>query len=189
MVDLIGIHYKFSPRLLAIIRTAPPVPGTARRQERGLHAKAIKKDDLEGAVVGRDAPGSEFALGRQKLNLDASHYAIAQKMKHYHSVDFGPKCKWRAHHCFDHSILSPGLVLCIGANWMHELASKKSEENILSEGEQRALWSWLILCDDRKSEVLTCWNRNLICNFRYCDLTPRRSRSPKKQDGYRVDAR
>ena len=38
------------------------------------------------------------------------------------------------------------VVLCIGANWMH----KRSNEfdNIVDEGRQRPLWSWLVLCDD-----------------------------------------
>ena len=39
-------------------------------------------------------------------------------------------------------------VLCIGANWMHELPHTKNDTSILDEGSQRRLWSWLVLCDD-----------------------------------------
>lgn len=39
-------------------------------------------------------------------------------------------------------------VLCIGANWMHELPLHKKGQSILDEGSQRRLWSWLTLCDD-----------------------------------------
>lgn len=98
VVDLIGTFYKFSPRLLAIIRTVPPAveQAQARRKERHvgrLKAKIYQKDDLEGAVAGGGLPRSESSVGRQKPSSDASHYAIAQQMKHYHSVDFGSKCE------------------------------------------------------------------------------------------------
>lgn len=39
-------------------------------------------------------------------------------------------------------------VTCIGANWMHELPHLRKDANIVDEGSQRRLWSWLVLCDD-----------------------------------------
>lgn len=42
-------------------------------------------------------------------------------------------------------------VVCIGANWMHELPMKVDEGvDIVEEGKQKRLYSWLVLCDDRK---------------------------------------
>lgn len=93
-MDLIGKHYKFSPRLLAIIKS--PTLEHARRKEKPvgrLRAKMYQEDDLEEAVAGASLPPSEPSLGTQKLQLHATHYAIAQQMKHYHSVDFGSKCE------------------------------------------------------------------------------------------------
>jgi len=49
---------------------------------------------LEKAVVGGGLSRSESSLGKRKIPLDGSHYAIAQQMKHYHSVDFGNQCEW-----------------------------------------------------------------------------------------------
>jgi hypothetical protein len=34
---------------------------------------------------------------------------------------------------------------------MHELSNVSTEFNIDAEGKQRPLWSWLILCDDRRT--------------------------------------
>lgn len=34
---------------------------------------------------------------------------------------------------------------------MHTLARVSEDIEIAAEGEQRRLWSWLVLCDDRKS--------------------------------------
>jgi hypothetical protein len=44
----------------------------------------------------------------------------------------------------------PPLVLCIGCNWMHKLSKKSDDIEIAEEGEQRRLWTWLVLCNDCK---------------------------------------
>lgn len=40
------------------------------------------------------------------------------------------------------------IVLCIGANWMHDLPSRGPDEDYSFGTAQQRLWSWLILCDD-----------------------------------------
>ena len=39
-------------------------------------------------------------------------------------------------------------VLCIGANFMHGLPTMANDASIISEGSQKPLWTWLVLCDD-----------------------------------------
>ena len=51
-------------------------------------------------------------------------------------------------------ILISSLVLCIGANWMHEPSRTPSDDSIILEGFQQPLWSWLVLCDDSKSGLV-----------------------------------
>lgn len=135
VVDLLGNHYGFSPRLLAIIRSEPEVPEPQPdNKHEGHHTRRqFRKDDVELATtrVGLPSPRSAAAQPRG-ARPSVSHYSLAQQMINYQSIDIG------AH------------FLCIGANFMHELTSKMTadDNSIVSEGAQRRLWSWLVLCDD-----------------------------------------
>lgn len=105
-----------------------------------------------------------------------SHYALAEQMTNYHSIDIGGHCE------YPNSDLGSALTrhildICAGANFMHDIVSKNdsSDIEIISEGVQKRLWSWLILCDDRKSRSRTF--RFFLTFCRYCDLAPRAPRS------------
>lgn len=43
------------------------------------------------------------------------------------------------------------VVLCIGANWMHDIPRPSNNASLTSEGKQVPLWCWLMLCDDSRS--------------------------------------
>lgn len=77
-------------------------------------------------------------LRKKSPDDEISHYALANKMINYQSHDVGTH------------------FLCVGANWIHDLKPKAEvgDEDKLSEGRQIRLFSWLILCDDRKMNKL-----------------------------------
>ncbi len=135
IVKLLADHYNFSPRLQAIICTSPPkskpqdkTTGGVGRIRRNLY----RKDDIEVATT-----GMSIDLPRYPENSsynDMSHYTLAKQIINYQSYDAGPR------------------FICVGANWMHELKPKAGDIALdqVSEGRQRRLYSWLVLCDDCK---------------------------------------
>ncbi|KAF4637447.1 hypothetical protein G7Y89_g653 [Cudoniella acicularis] len=131
IVQFLTEHYEFSPRLSAIIATDPeadegisPAPARHHLTQRIF---PHNKDDVELGAVSMDVP-------RTSLHNDTSHYAIVKQMYQFHSIDVGQK------------------FICIAANWMHEQEQKSSKSdrdfNIEEEGQQRRLYSWLVLCND-----------------------------------------
>ncbi|RDW94480.1 hypothetical protein BP5796_00243 [Coleophoma crateriformis] len=136
-VEVLGFHYKFSPRLQAIIRTVPEPSHPAKdlKVEHRFRAKTFPKNDPEVAEKSIDLPTT--AIPTRIRSVNTSHYEIARQMVSYQSVDVG------AH------------FLCIGANWMHQAPKPKSkdDESIVPVDAHRRLWSWLILCDDRDTVI------------------------------------
>ncbi|TAQ89005.1 hypothetical protein B7494_g2683 [Chlorociboria aeruginascens] len=129
LVESIGIHYKFSPRLRAIIRTIPPAAETKHEKHTSrFKNKLFHKDDIELGRASFDTPATtpRPRSPPRTAHMNTSHYSIANQMINYQSIDVGPRC----------------------ANWMHELAKSKTDDSLAEEGKQRRLWSWLVLCDD-----------------------------------------
>ncbi|CZS90673.1 hypothetical protein WAI453_004041 [Rhynchosporium graminicola] len=130
-VNLLGKHYKFSPRLLAIINTDPPKSEIHHSKPVGkFRAKLYRKDDIELATKGVsvDLPRSRH----KSIHSDISHYTLARQMINYQSHDVGAQ------------------FLCVGANWIHELKPLASDGDIekVFEGNQKPLYSWLVICED-----------------------------------------
>ena len=95
-MNVIGKHYQFSARLLAAMISTPPAVERAHQKENPVckrKAKIYQGNDLEEAMTGGSLPRSESPFARQNVLSDNGHYAIAQQMKHHHSVDLGSKCK------------------------------------------------------------------------------------------------
>ncbi|PVH87189.1 hypothetical protein DL98DRAFT_510047 [Cadophora sp. DSE1049] len=131
ILNLLGNHYKFSPRLLAIVGSDPPESKTQQDKPVGrFKAKLYRKDDIEVATTGMslDLPRSP----RKSALHDISHYALARQMINYQSHDVGAQ------------------FLCVGANWIHELKPlfNENDPEKVSEGRQKRLYSWLFICDD-----------------------------------------
>ncbi|PBP22086.1 hypothetical protein BUE80_DR007079 [Diplocarpon rosae] len=132
IVRLLGEYYRFSPRLLAIIGTAPPGSRSQDKPLGRLRDRVYRKDDVELATTGvsADTPRS---LRRKSPYEDISHYALAEQMINYQGHDVGK-------HFFS-----------ISFNFIHQLRPKAGDinEDRLKEGRQKRLYSWLILCDDQ----------------------------------------
>ncbi|KAK0104499.1 hypothetical protein ONS95_004787 [Cadophora gregata] len=131
ILKLLGAYYKFSPRLLAIVGSDPPESKHQQDKPVGkFKAKLYRKDDIEIATTGMslDLPRSP----RKSALHDISHYALARQMVNYQSHDVGAQ------------------FLCVGANWIHELKplSNDNDAEKVSEGRQKRLYSWLVICDD-----------------------------------------
>jgi hypothetical protein len=93
LVRLLGKHYRFSARLLAIILSEPPDIGKRSDKRVGkIKAKLYQKDDVEVAASGIDTSRPKPTARSRGPIVDASHYNIARQMVHYQSVDGGSKC-------------------------------------------------------------------------------------------------
>ncbi|KAF8867211.1 hypothetical protein BDZ45DRAFT_710207 [Acephala macrosclerotiorum] len=144
IVELLGKHYDFSPRLLAIMKTKPLGSKPKTKPISKFKTKLHWKHDVEVAdALAEASDHSEEKMShgvplemaeppRIQSSDGISHYALADQMTNYQSIDIG-----------NHSI-------CVGANFMHEIVTQteRSDIDIISEGAQRRLWSWLVLCDD-----------------------------------------
>lgn len=95
LIDVLSEHYKFTPRLKAIMKSVPPPSPKAQsdkrfsRQERTPQSPL--KDDLE---VGEEGLEDRWATGNSEENSHKfSHYGIAKSMEHYQSSDIGTHCE------------------------------------------------------------------------------------------------
>ncbi|KAL2067302.1 hypothetical protein VTL71DRAFT_1726 [Oculimacula yallundae] len=131
IVNLLGRYYKFSPRLIAIISSDPLKSKVQQNKPVGrFKAKLYRMDDIELATKGVsvDLPRPP----RKSIISGISHYALAAQMINYQSHDVGAQ------------------FLCVGANWIHELKplTNDIDPEKVSEGRQKRLYSWLVICDD-----------------------------------------
>jgi hypothetical protein len=94
IIEVLGKHYKFSPRLLALVRTIPPDTTTTPPIQNKDHGKfksnIFRKDDIELATSSLDTPRAN-PLPQRRQNL--SQYEIAKQMINYQSIDVGAHCK------------------------------------------------------------------------------------------------
>jgi hypothetical protein len=90
IIELLGKHYKFSPRLLAIIKTIPPdTPHETRDKNVGKYNR-LHKDDIELAASSIDTP--RVPSPSQSLQ-SISQYDAAKEMINFQSIDVGPHCE------------------------------------------------------------------------------------------------
>ncbi|APA14702.1 hypothetical protein SS1G_06708 [Sclerotinia sclerotiorum 1980 UF-70] len=136
IIDVLARRYGFSPRLLAIIKTLPPVNNSSHKDHRVSYKERLfERDDIETGRASMNVP--RVHATQLTPPGTTSHYTIAQQMINYQSVDVGAR------------------FMCVGANWMHEIDSPPMREtdnpiiqNSFRDKTQCRLWSWLILCDD-----------------------------------------
>jgi len=95
LVNLLGTKYKFSPRLLAVIRTVPPFPKKLVEDKRvhKFRTKPVHKDDVELAEKSLDSPRVDSPTPAS-ISDDMSHYVIAKQMLHFQSIDVGAHCRF-----------------------------------------------------------------------------------------------
>jgi hypothetical protein len=97
IVDLLGNHYIFSPRLLAIIRSEPaePEPKSQDKPVSRFKSSLFHKDDVEvgesSMDTPMDTPSETLPLGNPRS--DTTHYAIAKQMINFQSIDIGSRCE------------------------------------------------------------------------------------------------
>jgi len=91
LVTELATTYKFSPRLLAVIKTTPPTPKAQVEEKHLGHLRGMvsRKADLEASP----SPNSSRVSSPNRNTTDTSHYTIAKQMIHYQSIDVGPRCK------------------------------------------------------------------------------------------------
>ncbi|KAM3071193.1 hypothetical protein ACMFMF_007668 [Clarireedia jacksonii] len=132
IIEHIGKHYKFSPRLVGIMKSPPVDAKPSHPDHRVTYKdKLFEKDDIETGRASINISRAQSAV--RKAAETTSHYAIAQQMVNYQALDVGQR------------------FTCIGANWMHEVPKQvevSQSHDPFTETSQRRLWSWLILCDD-----------------------------------------
>jgi len=99
VIEVIGNHYKFSPRLLGIMCTAPSPKAMSQPQQqrrRDRLKNRIMRDDVERGVP--ESPASTTGYSeKEKVKMadnpsEPSHYSIAGQMINYSSTDISDKC-------------------------------------------------------------------------------------------------
>lgn len=78
-------------------------------------------------------------------------------MQNYHAIDVARHCKMPTEAVIQTTKANVLEDVCLGANWMHERPAKVDESiDIVEEGKPKRLYSWLLLCDDRKLSFPSC---------------------------------
>lgn len=93
LVGSLGTRYKFSPRLLAIIKSKP-LPEAADKIPRTLPfmARLVRKDDVESAMR-MNSVEQDGEFRSQKVHQSMSHFCLAEQMINYQSIDVGAHCE------------------------------------------------------------------------------------------------
>jgi hypothetical protein len=113
---VLGKHYKFSLRLLAIIRSRPPPKNQTPAQDKHVghfsKPKSSQQNDPENGLTTSDlempkypsassstapvsAPPPTLTRSNtaRSANNDVDHYTLVDQMQNYHALDLGQKCK------------------------------------------------------------------------------------------------
>lgn len=112
LVNVLGKHYKFSPRLLALIQSDPPAnPSEEERPQKYSRVSRLKhaKNDVETASRSlHSSQSSQETVATNSLPrlLGQDHYGIASRLYNYQSIDVGPRCRSRL--CLEREKLANG---------------------------------------------------------------------------------
>jgi hypothetical protein len=93
MIDLIAERYGFSHRFHAILKSSPPPKSKDERPSTAAYAgatttNALPMNDLEHANGTTEKPQGRYVKGPEDIN----HYAIAENLINFQSLDLGEKC-------------------------------------------------------------------------------------------------
>jgi hypothetical protein len=89
-IELLGKHYKFSPRLLAIIKEIPPDKGPTVQDKNASKYKTLRKDDVETATSSIDTPR---AISPSQSRQTIRQYDVAKQWINLQSIDVGTRCE------------------------------------------------------------------------------------------------
>ena len=102
LVQAIATHYRFSPRLLGLMKCKPLtpqlVPSVTHHSRLDLWHMQKSRQDLKGAIqeksidIERDQ-GKIDTPPTQNEAIDLNHYTIVNEVWHYASVDWGDRCE------------------------------------------------------------------------------------------------
>jgi hypothetical protein len=112
----------------------------------------LPKDSSTNSATSSTAPPALVRSNTARgTSHDVDHYTLAEQMRNYHAIDIARHCKAPTELAIRTTNANVLEDVCLGANWMHELPTKGEESvDIVEEGQQKRLYSWLLLCDDRK---------------------------------------
>ncbi|KAM3073070.1 hypothetical protein ACMFMG_008788 [Clarireedia jacksonii] len=90
IIEHIGKHYKFSPRLVGIMKSPPVDAKPSHPDHRVTYKdKLFEKDDIETGRASINISRAQSAV--RKAAETTSHYAIAQQMVNYQALDVGQR--------------------------------------------------------------------------------------------------
>ena len=92
IIELLGKHYKFSPRLLAIIKTMPPDTPPETSDKSASKYNTLHEDDIELATSSID---TQRVTSPTRSLQSISQYDAAKEMINFQSIDVGTHCEIR----------------------------------------------------------------------------------------------
>ncbi|KUI57243.1 hypothetical protein VP1G_04493 [Cytospora mali] len=172
IVSRIAKRYKFSSRLggsiLAWDKARKEIAQHASRKnvkaedhlKPKLRRTFHRTQDLEKGPANGQAERPTTSQGVDPFSEpfdpeDLKMYGLLQKTYNYTTIDHGSGCEFRHNFCAKEPKLTRSVVICIGANWLHERASSgnpEESEHQLYEGSAELVppkhWAWYILTSD-----------------------------------------
>jgi len=155
VISVIGKHYEFSPRLLALMCSEPlkprfKPPSSVKSSLSDLYKRARTSPQLQRKGLPHDSVDVEDQLPLRDYGVPAdfslgkgiNQYSIADAVFHWSSVDWGRR------------------YVCLGYNSLYktEIESNAMEDEFLATSDLPAgkrVWSWLLLCEDRTVITIT----------------------------------
>jgi hypothetical protein len=92
IIELLGKHYAFSPRLLAIIKEIPPDRTPDFQDRNARKYKTLRKDDVETAASSIDSPRAR-AFAPSQSRQTVRQYDVAKQWINLQSIDVGQRCE------------------------------------------------------------------------------------------------
>ena len=89
-IEALGKHYKFSPRLLAIIKQIPPDKAPQVQDKNDAKYKTLRKDDVETATSSLETPRASSPSQNRPV---VRQYDVAKQWLNFQSIDVGTHCE------------------------------------------------------------------------------------------------
>ncbi|KAH8730972.1 hypothetical protein GQ44DRAFT_767543 [Phaeosphaeriaceae sp. PMI808] len=156
LVDVLGQHFDFTPRLLGMMRSdpCPPRQPSLRKKKSSstLRSRLSYKSSKSGSIKMRAKQANQASLDSEEsigmtelmhstqleLIQDLSHYQIVNDVWHWSTVDWGRR------------------FVCLGYNSLHNVGTKPldDEHNDTADRSRdvphgKRIWNWLLLCEDK----------------------------------------
>ena len=154
-VEALARHYRFSPRLVALMTSDHDKPVVAPMENHEswrtrMHRFKLDRSSFESQAADIEKMQTLNEPASHATTPDLNHYTIVNEVWYFCSVDWGSKCKALQRL---RKLRLIKLDLCVGYNSLSQLESDHVDrtqplDHMPSKPHAKRLWTWLIICDD-----------------------------------------